>query len=71
MGVLFELDPEDKLALEQAEGVGAGYFEKSVNVWTEATLVTAVTYCATDKDATLRPYQWYKALIIAGAREHG
>jgi len=70
-GALFELDPEDKPALDQAEGVGAGYFEKTVNVLTEAGLVTAVTYCATDKDATLRPYQWYKALVIAGAREHG
>ena len=70
-GVLFELDPEDKPALDKAEGVGAGYLEKTVNVLTEAGLVTAVTYCATDKDATLRPYHWYKALVIAGAREHG
>lgn len=70
-GVLFELDPEDKPALDKAEGVGAGYFEKSVNVLTEDGLVTAVTYCATDKDPALRPYHWYKALVIAGAREHG
>ena len=70
-GVLFELDPEDKPALDKAEGVGAGYLEKTVNVLTEAGLVTAVTYCANDKDATLRPYHWYKALVIAGAREHG
>jgi hypothetical protein len=28
-------------------------------------------YYATDKDASLRPYHWYKALVIAGAREHG
>jgi gamma-glutamylcyclotransferase len=70
-GVLFELDPEDKPALDKAEGVGAGYLEKTVNVLTEAGPVTAVTYCATDKDAALRPYHWYKALVIAGAREHG
>jgi gamma-glutamylcyclotransferase len=70
-GVLFELDPEDKPALDKAEGVGAGYLEKTVNVLTEAGRVTAVTYCANDKDSTLRPYHWYKALVIAGAREHG
>lgn len=70
-GVLFELDPLDKPALDIAEGVGAGYFEKTVNVLTVAGLVTAITYCATDKDASLRPYHWYKALVIAGAREHG
>src|SRR6202049_2528360 len=70
-GVLFELEPEDKPALDKAEGVGAGYLEKTVNVLTETGLVTAVTYCANEKDATLRPYHWYKALVIAGAREHG
>jgi gamma-glutamylcyclotransferase len=70
-GVLFEFDPEDKPALDKAEGVGDGYLEKTVNVLTEDGLVTAVTYCATDKDPALRPYHWYKALVIAGAREHG
>jgi gamma-glutamylcyclotransferase len=70
-GVVFELDPEDKPALDQAEGLGAGYMEKTVHVLTEAGPVTAVTFYATDKDASLRPYHWYKALVIAGAREHG
>lgn len=70
-GVLFALDPEEKSALDNAEGLGAGYMEKTVQVLTEAGSVTAVTYCATDKDASLRPYHWYKALVISGAREHG
>jgi hypothetical protein len=70
-GVVFELDPEDKPALDKAEGLGAGYTEKTVNVLTETGPVTAVMYYATDKDASLRPYHWYKALVIAGAREHG
>src|SRR5260370_5695196 len=69
-GVVFELDPDDKPALDKAEGLGAGYIEKMVNVLTEAGPVTAVTYYATDKDASLRPYHWYKALVIAGGREH-
>jgi hypothetical protein len=70
-GVVFELDPEDKPALDKAEGLGAGYAEKTVNVLTETGPVAAVMYYATDKDASLRPYHWYKALVIAGAREHG
>jgi gamma-glutamylcyclotransferase len=70
-GVVFELDPDDKPALDRAEGLGVGYMEKVVRVMTEAGPVTAVTYYATDKDASLRPYHWYKALVIAGAREHG
>jgi gamma-glutamylcyclotransferase len=70
-GVVFELDPDEKPALDQAEGLGAGYLEKNVNVLTDAGSVRAVTYYATDKDPSLRPYHWYKALVIAGAREHG
>ena len=70
-GLVFELDPEEKLALDQAEGLGNGYMEAAVNILTEAGPITAVTYLATDKDASLRPYHWYKALVIAGAREHG
>src|SRR6266571_7891133 len=70
-GVVFELDSEDKPALDQAEGLGAGYMEKTVHVSTEAGPVAAVMYYAIDKDPSLRPYHWYKALVIAGAREHG
>jgi hypothetical protein len=70
-GVLFEFDPQEKPLLDRAEAAGAGYLEKTVNVLTDDGPVTAVTYCATDKDPTLRPYHWYKALVIAGAREHG
>ena len=70
-GVVFEIDPEDKPALDQAEGLGVGYMEKTVHVSTEAGPVAAVMYYATDKDPSLRPYHWYKALVIAGAREHG
>lgn len=70
-GVLFELDAQDKPALDRAEGLGAGYAEKLVRILTPAGVVDALTYCATDKEPALRPYQWYKALVIAGAREHG
>ena len=62
-GVVFEFVPEDKPALDQAEGLGNGYMEKMVNILTEAGWLTAVTYLATDKDASLRPYHWYKALV--------
>jgi len=70
-GVLFEFDLDDKPVLDRAEGVGIGYVGKPVSVLTEGEVLTAITYCATDKDATLRPYNWYKGLVIAGAREHG
>ena len=70
-GVLFELDPDEKPALDRAEGLGVGYMDKTVQVSTDTGPVTALMYYATDKDPSLRPYHWYKALVIAGAREHG
>ena len=69
--VVFELVPDEKPALDRAEGLGAGYMDKTVQVSTDAGPVTAVMYYAIDKDPSLRPYHWYKALVIAGAREHG
>jgi hypothetical protein len=69
-GVLFELDAQDKPALDRAEGVGEGYVEKLVTILTDQSVVDALTYCATEKDPALRPYRWYKALVVAGAREH-
>jgi len=69
-GVLFELDAQDKPALDRAEGVGVGYVETLVTILTDHGAVDALTYCATEKDPALRPYRWYKALVVAGAREH-
>ena len=32
---------------------------------------TAMTYVGSYKEPMLRPYQWYKAFVLAGAIEHG
>ena len=52
-GVVFELDPDEKPALDRAEGLGAGYMDKTVQVSTDAGPVTAVMYYAIDKDPSL------------------
>ncbi len=69
-GVLFTLAARDKPALDAAEGLDAGYAEKRVRILTEHGPIAAITYCAIDKDPSLRPYHWYKDLVITGAREH-
>ena len=69
-GVLFELDAAEKSALDRAEGLGKGYVERPVNVVTDDGVVTAITYVATARDPTLKPYHWYKAFALAGAKEH-
>ena len=70
-GVVFEIDRTEKSALDRAEGLGRGYKEIEVDVAMDHGLVTASMYCATDTDPSLRPYDWYKDLVVAGAREHG
>lgn len=70
-GVLYEISPADKRALDAAEGLGRGYEERIVDVVTEDGIVSAVTYVARQKGASLRPYHWYKAIAVAGAVEHG
>jgi hypothetical protein len=69
-GVLFEFDASEKPALDRAEGLGNGYAEKSVEVFTASGKVNALTYYATTTDSSLKPYHWYKAFVVAGAREH-
>ena len=70
LGVLFALDAADKPALDGAEGLGHGYDEKTVEILVDGAPVAATVYYATDIDKSLRPYDWYKALVVAGAHEH-
>lgn len=70
-GVLFEIDVSTKPDLDRAVGLGRGYAEKEVDVATSGGVVKSTLYYATDKDSSLRPYDWYKTVVIAGAREHG
>lgn len=70
-GVLFVIASAEKPALDRAEGLGHGYLEKTVQIASAGTAVPAFVYCATDIDTTLRPFDWYRALVLAGAREHG
>lgn len=72
IGVVFEIEEREKVELDRVEGLGRGYDEKWVTVTTVAgDPVSALVYCATLIDATLKPFHWYKAHVLAGAREHG
>ena len=71
-GVLFEIDDSEKGKLDETEGLGRGYDEEPVvDVVTSTNTIKARTYIATKKESALRPYHWYKALVISGAIEHG
>lgn len=70
-GVLYELNAADKKQLDEVEGLGRGYGERSVTVLTNGKLVGAHVYYATSTDPNSRPYDWYRELVVSGARQHG
>jgi cation transport regulator ChaC len=70
-GVIYEIAIAERKALDEAEGLGAGYEARTVDVETDAGIVEALVYIATNKKPSVRPYHWYKAIALAGAVEHG
>ncbi len=69
-GVIFQIDCNEKSALDGAEGLGYGYDSKNLNVILSSEIVIAKAYIATTKEKSLLPYHWYKALVVSGAIEH-
>lgn len=69
-GVLYHIEPGDKVELDRIEGLGAGYDEREVTVAASSLRgVSALTYVATHIDASLSPFGWYKQHVLVGARE--
>lgn len=72
-GVIFELDDEDKPALDRHEGLGFGYNEQEVTVTDiEGNQQRLVMYVAAETyiNPNLQPYTWYKNFVVEGARQH-
>lgn len=72
-GVLFAIEKSELNALDRAEGAGAGY--DRVDDFTAQKIgsgqrITATTYIASATDRSLIPFDWYLALVIAGAVHH-
>lgn len=70
-GVLFSIPTAEERALDRAEGLGRGYRKGKVRVMTPSGARDAIAYIADNTASLLRPYDWYKALVVAGAMEHG
>ena len=70
-GVVHEILLTEKPALDQAEGLGNGYAEKQVLLDSAIGPLRVQTYYATQIEPSMLPYTWYKALVIAGAKQHG
>lgn len=69
-GAVFTMLAAEKPALDAAEGLGAGYELKEVEVlFPDGGSLQAMTYYATDIDTSLKPYGWYLNHILTGAAE--
>ena len=71
-GALFTIPKAEKHLLDRAEGMGDGYAEITVCVQSSQGTVSAQTYVAapTHIDDSLRPYAWYRDLVVSGAESH-
>ena len=70
MGVVYRMESQHKSRLDAAEGLGAGYEEKTVVVTnTLGSRQQAFLYYATHIDEQLMPYSWYLDHVLTGARE--
>lgn len=73
-GVVFMVSQLDKQALDNAEGLGAGYHLQSLQMVTQSgRAIEAQAYIADDdrRDPLLKPYDWYIGCVVKGAVEHG
>ena len=72
-GVIYQFDSLEKKALDDLEGLGKGYNEQMAVFPFNGETYRSYIYVATSThiDATLIPYDWYKEMVLLGARYHG
>jgi len=70
-GGLYRLAASQARDLDKFEG--QGYVRQNVTVWHQQRPLEAYTYIASGQwiDDSLRPYDWYHALVLQGALELG
>jgi hypothetical protein len=71
-GVVYDFLDQEKPSLDKHEGLGRGYHTEEIRVITEDGETGAYTYVGDDSavDDSLKPYSWYKELVVEGARRH-
>lgn len=74
-GVVFDLDQNELSELDRFEGAGKGYdrnddFQVSIADSEEPQGVMTYIASHANTDPSLRPYDWYFNLILAGVRQH-
>lgn len=73
-GYIYALDENDLPNLDRHEGLGKGYRRDDnflVAMAGSEESISTVCYLATWRDPHTVPYDWYLALVVAGAIHHG
>lgn len=70
LGVMYQMDKNEKPVLDRIEGNGQGYIDRKIEVYADQGLVDCFTYYPTVLDAERIPYDWYKAFVLEGAIEN-
>ena len=72
-GALYEMAAVHKSNLDRFEGVGNGYRDLSTRLTCRGGSYSCFTYIAepTHIDDDLKPYHWYKTLVVLGAEYLG
>ena len=66
---IFDISDDDKLELDRIEGVGNGYGSTSLHIPSFGDCATYIAE-ASHVDDALRPYDWYREFVLAGAAFH-
>ena len=74
-GVVFEIPKTEREKLDEAEGTKHGGYKRwdcfPVRLLDSGQYLMTSCYLANKTDELLKPYNWYLALVIAGAIQHG
>ena len=72
-GAIYKLNPEHKDELDKFEGKGYGYIDNQLTLEHNENQYTCFTYLAQQSYivSDLKPYHWYKKLVILGAEYLG
>lgn len=75
-GVVYQFDPDHWPALDKHEGAtgnNPGYDRAAIQVHTDSGNRDVTTYLARREriDESLKPFTWYRDLILCGAEQHG
>lgn len=72
-GAIYTIAPEHKCDLDRYEGKGSGYIDSHIKLRCHDQEYLCFTYLAQRSYISddLKPYHWYKEMVVLGANYHG